>query len=548
MTLVLRDYQQEAIDETWATLGKGVKRPLLVEPTGSGKALILASLCKQAWEMDPTVRVVILVDSEELVAQNYQEFIGIWPDAPAGIYCAGLNRRQIHAQFLFASIASIYKRAYEIQRCDILLIDECHMIPRRSDAMYGRFIGDLETINPSLAIVGATATPFRLDSGKLHEGEDALFDEIAHETTAIRLIEDGYLCPPRTWRRDDIDLQGVGKRAGEFVVSQLEAAAMDDAALEKTVEHIIEAGQNRQAWKIFGVSVAHCEAIHEKLAERGYVGGCVFGETDKAERRTNISRFDSGHYRYLISNMALVKGFNVKRIDLVVLAFSTLSLVKYIQTIGRGTRPLYAPGYDLSSREGRLAAIEAGPKPYCYVLDLGGNITRHGPFDDPWVADKRAGDGEGEAPVKECPECQCQCGTMSRACPECGFEFPPPERKISTAPDVKPILSVEPEWLEVAEINYRTHRKAGSPDSMRVEYRVGLTIHKEWVCFSHTGFARQKAEGWWLRRAAPAVPRDTDEAIARAGELARPSHIRVKREGKYDRVIGFRFDERKEAA
>jgi DNA repair protein RadD len=545
MSLILRDYQQEAIDAAWDALGKGMKRPLLVEPTGSGKALILASLCKQAWEMDPTVRVVILVDSEELVSQNFQEFIGIWPEAPAGIYCAGLNRRQIGAQFLFASIASIYKKAYSIQRCDILLIDECHMIPRRSDAMYGRFIGDLETINPRLAIIGATATPFRLDSGSLHQGEDALFDGIAHETTALRLIEEGYLCPPRTWQQADIKTDGIGKRAGEFIVAQLEAAAMDETALEQTVEHIIQAGEPRQAWKIFGVSVAHCEALHARLEARGYRGGCVFGETDKTERRRNIARFDSGELRYLISNMALVKGFNVKRIDLVVLAFSTLSLVKYIQTIGRGTRPLYAPGYDLSTREGRLAAIDAGPKPYCYVLDLGANITRHGPFDDPWVADKKKGNGKGEAPVKECPECRCSCGTMSKACPACGFEFPPPERAISVVPDNKPILSQPPEWLRVSGTSYRPHQKEGAVPSMRVEYRVGLTVHKEWVCLNHHGYPRQKAESWWLRRGKAPVPKSVDEALSRTGELITPSEIRVSRKGKYDEIIGVRFDEAK---
>lgn len=548
MSLVLRDYQQEAIDAAWDALGKGVKRPLLVEPTGSGKALILASLCKQAWEMDPTVRVVILVDSEELVQQNFMEFMGIWPEAPAGIYCAGLNRRQIGAQFLFASIASIYKKAYAIQRCDILLIDECHMIPRRSDAMYGRFIGELEQINSRLAIIGATATPFRLDSGKLHEGEDALFDGIAHETAALRLIEDGYLCPPRTWQQADIKTEGVGKRAGEFIVAQLEAAAMDDEALDKTIEHIIQAGEPRQAWKIFGVSVAHCEALHARLEARGYRGGCVFGETEKTERRRNIARFDSGELRYLISNMALVKGFNVKRIDLVVLAFSTLSLVKYIQTIGRGTRPIYAPGFDLSTREGRLGAIEQGPKPYCYILDLGSNITRHGPFDDPFVSEKGKGKGTGEAPVKECPECQCSCGTSSRTCPACGHEFPPPERAINLTPDAKPILSIAPEWLGVAAVKYRRHEKVDGPPTMRVEYRVGLTIHKEWVCFEHVGYARQKAEGWWLRRAPGPVPKTVDEAIARSGELAVPDAVQVKREGRYDRVISHRFEAGRVAA
>lgn len=552
MSLTPRYYQQDAVDGCWDYLSSGRGRaPLLVEPTGSGKAFIIAMLAQQANDFDPSVRILIITDSRELVKQNYIEFINLWPDAPAGIYSAGLNRREINARIIFGGIQSIYRRGYEVQRCDILIIDECHMIPFASDAMYQRLIGDLRTINPNLVIIGMTATPYRGNGIPLCGGDDCLFDGIAHETTVTELIEEGYLCSPRTWRRGAgqglIDSSGIGTRAGEFITQQVEDRALDPETIRAQVDQICEAGQDKRAWKIFGVSTAHCEALHEALAARGYAGERIFGHTEtergKGSRDRIIRQFDSGELRYLISNMTLTKGFNVKRIDLVVLCYLTKSVVKYIQTIGRGTRPLYAPGMPIDTAENRLAAIAAGPKPYCLVLDFGNNITRCGPFDDPFLKSAR-GKG-GDAPFKTCPECECTCATSTRHCPECGFEYPPPEPKINIVPDSKPIMSssaIEPEWLDVADAAFRAHTKPGSPTSLRAEYRVGLTIHREWVCLEHEGYARTKAESWWLRRAPAPVPRTVAEAIARAAEIAVPSHIRVKRNGKYDEIIAQRFE------
>lgn len=93
-----------------------------------------------------------------LVQQNAAELVGLWPDAPWGIYSAGLGRRDIGAQLLFASIQSIHKKAYKLpRRVDMVLIDEAHMIPRNADTMYGKFLADLRTINPALKIVGLNA-------------------------------------------------------------------------------------------------------------------------------------------------------------------------------------------------------------------------------------------------------------------------------------------------------------------------------------------------------------------------------------------------------
>ena len=409
--LQLRPYQDAALSDLWNWLGSNPGNPLVVLPTGAGKSLVIAEWCRLMFDVDPQSRVIVLTHVRELVAQNYAELMGLWPEAPAGIYSAGLNRRDMGARLMFASIQSVHRKAFQIQQCDLVLVDEAHLIPRSADTMYGRFLADLKTINPHIRVVGLTATPFRLDSGRLDQGDDAMFDAIAHETGVRGLFEDGYLCPPRSYRQKaQIDTSRVGIRAGEFISAQLESAAMDPETINAIVDRICEAGADRRGWLVFGCTVAHCEALAEALRERGHDGHGVFGDTEKKLRDRYIADFKAGHLRFLVSQGVLTTGFNAKHVDLVALARPTKSTGLYIQMIGRGTR--------LSPETGKTD---------CLVLDFGGNIARHGPFDDPFIPAAKV-KGEGVAPFKECPECELAVGTMTKFCPACGYEFPPPER------------------------------------------------------------------------------------------------------------------------
>lgn len=527
MTLTLRPYQERCLTDLWNWFCNRDGNPLIVLPTGAGKSLVIAEWCKLMFDTDPSARIMILAHVRELIAQNAAELAGLWPEAPLGIYSASLGRRDIGARILFAGIQSIHRKAYQLPAVpDIILVDEAHLIPRETATMYGRFLDDLKKINPAVKIIGLTATPFRLDSGRLDQGEGAMFDGIAHETNVRELIEDGYLSPPVSYRQKaEIDTTGVGTRGGDFIASQLEVAAMEPEIINAIADRIVEAGANRKGWLIFGCTVKHCEALADALNDRGFEGCGVFGDTDKRIRDRAIADFKAQRLRFLVSQGVLTTGFNARHVDLIALARPTKSTGLYIQMVGRGTR--------LSPET---------HKEDCLVLDFGGNITRHGPFDDPFIPEKK-NKGTGPAPFKECPECQCACGTMTQICPACGFEFPPPERVVHAVPDAKPILSVEPEWLEVAEVTYQRHRKEGKPDSMRVNYRVGFNWHREWVCFDHSGYARAKAESWWLRRAPAPIPRNVTEALEVAALIvAKPSHIRVKRNGKFDEIIGFKFE------
>ncbi len=198
-------------------------------------------------------------------------------------------------------------------------------------------------------------------------------------------------------------------------------------------------------------------------------------------------------------------------------------------------RPTLSPGlyYQMVGRGFRL---HEGKKD-CLVLDFGGNVLRHGPVDAIRIKDS-ALNGEGEAVAKECPACLSVIAAGYSTCPDCGHEFPPPEkRKHDAVASAEDILSGQVTITDhaVQEIFYAVHHKRGAPDTapktMRVDYRIGFNLFQsEWICFEHDGFARVKAEGWWERRSDLPCPTSAAEAVALAesGALAETKSITVR--------------------
>jgi DNA repair protein RadD len=152
--------------------------------------------------------------------------------------------------------------------------------------------------------------------------------------------------------------------------------------------------------------------------------------------------------------------------------------------------------------------------------------------------------GDGEAPIKVCPECQTINHASVRRCIACDHEFPPPVVKVAPRAAADALLStqIQVAWCDVTGVSYARHEKPGKPPSLRVTYECGLARHSEWVCFQHTGFPREKAVGWWCRRAPHLpVPSSVDEALAAANDLRQPVAIQVRPTGQYTEITAARF-------
>jgi DNA repair protein RadD len=490
----------------------------------SGKSIVIGSFVEEVLKAWPDQRILIVTHVRELIAQNHAEMIGLWPEAPAGIYSAGLGKREARAQILFAGIQSIHRRAVEIGHTDLVLIDEAHLIPGNSSTIYRRFLDALTRINPALKVIGLTATPFRVDSGMLHEGKNALFTDIAFEAPVRDLIDAGYLSPlvskqPAT----RLDVSKIGTRAGDFIQRDLASAVDKEAITRAAVSEIIEHGRDRKSWLAFCSGVEHARHVAEEFGRQGIICRTIFGDTPKEERDAIIAAFKRGEIRALASMGVLTTGFNAPAVDLIVLLRPTKSAGLYLQMVGRGTR--LAPG-----------------KENCLVLDFAGNVRRHGPID--LVRPKRPGEGGGgEAPTKLCPECDSIIALSATECPDCGYVFPAREVKITPTAATLPVLSPKVQWLPVHGVSYSRHDKLGGLPSLKVTYSCGLKSYSEWVCIEHQGYARQKAAEWWRKRAPDCpVPLTVDQAIAEAARLARPSAISVRPSGRYVEISGHRFD------
>lgn len=326
--LKLRPYQQEAVDAVFQWFeGEGYNaNPLVVLPTGTGKSLVLSEICKRSIAEYGDMKIVVVTHVMELIKQNYEELKGMWPNAPAGIYSAGVGRREHQYPITFCGIQSVHKKAVLFQKVDFVIIDEVHLLPRNADTMYRRFLEKLRIANPKLRVIGLTATPYRMDSGLLHRGDNALFDDICYEYSVIDAIKDGYLSNLITKKTElELDTTGVHTRGGEFIAAELQDAVDVDGINQRAVEEIIGWGQTRKSWLVFGSGVQHCKHLADLLVDEGITCKTIFGDTPKDERASIIDKFKKGEIRALCSMGVLTTGFNAPNVDMIAILRPTQS-------------------------------------------------------------------------------------------------------------------------------------------------------------------------------------------------------------------------------
>jgi len=530
----LREYQKQAVDACYKYLKEKEGNCCIVLPTGSGKSVVLAQICSDAVSLW-NGRVLVLAHVQELIEQNAGKIKHFLGDNFVGIYSAGLKQKDMHHPVIAASIQSIYKKAFEFEPFDLIIIDEAHLLAPKDDGMYLSFLQDAKIVNPNIRLIATTATPFRTSTGMICS-PDNILNEICFEVGIKELIRDKYLCPLRSKAsKTRVDTSGVHIRGGEFIANELEDLMDTDTRVKSACSEILEYTQDRNAVLIFAAGVEHGKHIQRIFQENHNVEcGFVSGDSPDGWRKKMIDDFRSGKLKYLCNVNVLTTGFDAPNIDCIAMLRPTMSPGLYIQMVGRGFR-LHENKND------------------CLVLDFGGNILRHGPVDCLRITDAVV-KGSGDAPAKECPDCCEIIHAAYSRCPACGYEFPPSEKtKHETTASSEGILSDQASVNEYAvqEVLYNVHTKKGakteSPRTMRVQYKIGFGSYiSEWICFEHTGFAWQKAVNWWIQRSDSTIPDNSEMAVffATNGRLKEPVKITIKHipGQKFDKIVGYQFE------
>jgi DNA repair protein RadD len=525
----LRSYQSDASRSIWTYLQKEKgKNPLVAMATGSGKSLVIADICKTAIQQYQG-RCLVLAHRKELLEQNASKIQALLPDLDVGIYSAGLGRKDIDQEIICAGIQSVYKSAHLLGRRHLIIVDECHLIPKDGDGMYRQFLADMAEINGKVRVIGLTATPYRTGEGHLCDG-DGIFDKVVYETDIVQLIADGYLSPiVNRASTTKYDTSGLHIRGGEFIESELQALFTDYGKIKAATDEILANTQDRKSCILFCSGVNHAAMVAEIIG-----GEVITGETPSKERQEIIEQFRAGEIKYLCNCDVLTTGFDATGIDAVIVLRSTMSAGLFVQMVGRGMR----------LHEGKTD---------CLLLDFGQNLFRHGPINAIDYGQAKKMREAGDPPTKTCPNCKEQVFASARVC-WCGHEFPERELKHDVVADDKSDVIASAKESIVNDWFFQRHRKVGSPDSLKVTYLLGGNLDRvsEWVCFLHGGFATEKARRWWQEHCNDTLKNVLDLYLDEHGDgdiidaimqwknngfVARPSSLTVVKSGKYDRIV-----------
>ena len=540
--MILREYQSRTVSDLFAWWTKHQESsdiPLLSLPTAAGKSVICAEIVRQLFDQWPDYqpRTVVLVPSKELAEQNAEKLINLLPkNIHVGFVSASLGKKVYHADVIVATIGSIAKSAHLLGNIKCVIIDECHLVNSKDAGMFRGFLNDLGRYC-EFRTVGMTATAFRGNQVWLTDGEAPLFTGIASNVTMRELLDAGFiapLVPPTTAMVTRIDAGSVGMSNGDYKVNELSDVV--EQYLRAVALESVKLASDRQKWIAFTPSVSNAITLANFLHKQGIESAVVCGETPKDERERLIAQFRRGELRCLVTVLALSTGFDVPDVDCIVWCRPTKSPVLYVQGMGRGVR--ISPG-----------------KIDCLVLDFTDTVERLGPVDTIKGRAKAKG-GKQEAPFVVCDACGARNHATALVCAECGavireLETEKKDAKASTAALLSThVVAPEIEWHEVSRVAYKIHQKEGKPSSLRVDYYGGiLRIASEWVCFDHTGYARQKAESWWLSRTHIDVPKNTEIAFAWANDaLSVPTQVAVRKNGKYMEIVSHSFQPLDKAA
>lgn len=321
----LRPYQQAAVDAVVSESG-----PSLVKlPTGAGKTHVILALMRHYAMCGH--RVLVLSHSVDLVRQTSEKLRIYSRDLKYSMACSSLGGVSFSDNCILGTIQTIHSSEFASSDSHVIIVDECHLIPRDSDSMYRQL---LSRVNCS-KLIGLTATPYRLDGGLIYgRSESHLFDHITYSANIKDLTNEGYLCRiVERLKRDDVESLGLRIVAKEFDQDQASDNVMKK--IEFFAAEVRRIAERHKSVLVFLPSIETSQAIASAL---GDLAESITSDTPYAQRADIIERFMLFDLRVLCNVNVCSIGFDAPNIDAIVMIRPTQSQGLYYQMVGRGLR------------------------------------------------------------------------------------------------------------------------------------------------------------------------------------------------------------------
>ena len=183
-----------------------------------------------------------------------------------------------------------------------------------------------------------------------HQGFSSIYDKIILSKSIKDFIKEGWLSPYSYFSIEN------GSRVSQEILSINEFDIEGDyklSALERTMDTMPIRAQLLNSYLkfaqgkkgiIYSVSRKHSDHICTEYRNAGINIVRIDSETPREERRLYVQRFRNGLIDIIVNVDIFSEGFDCPDIEFIQLARPTKSLVKYLQQVGRGLRPIKGKG------------------------------------------------------------------------------------------------------------------------------------------------------------------------------------------------------------
>ena len=398
--MLLRPYQEAAVSDACKALDKH-GNTIVVAPTGAGKTIMLSALVGERYKDGK--KILVMQHRDELVDQNKSKFERINPYITTSIVNGTVKNWDGNTIFSMVQTISRERNLRDRPKFDMIVVDESH---HAAADTYLKVINAVKEDNPDAEIVGFTATPNRGDG----KGLRSVFNNCSHQIEITTLIREGFLVPPKSYVVDcgvGDQLNNVSRKGNDFDMEQVEAIMNHKVINDKVVTEWIERAEGRKT-VVFCSTIKHAEDLLESFVEHDIDAKLVTGDTPKDERAETLHELAYGDLQVVVNVSVLTEGFDAPAVSCIVLTRPCSQKGTMVQMIGRGLRTI-----DPEEFPGVV-------KTDCVVLDFGTSVLTHGSLEDAVDLDDRE---KGEAPLKECPECESYVPMGVQECPVCGYLF-----------------------------------------------------------------------------------------------------------------------------
>lgn len=333
--LSVRDYQLDAI-----FYGIKNNRCILLSPTGSGKSLIIYSICR--WHIEHGRRCIIVVPSTSLVEQLYNDFkeysyINNWDvDYQCQKLYSGFPKEFTH-NCLLTTWQSAYTMPKQwFKQFDVVVGDECHQFKAKSLTTI------MEQLDEVKYRIGTTGS---LDNTKINQLVlEGIFGNIHKVTSTSKLIDNQQLSPLKV---TSILLKYPPKLRQNFKQQFAKFSYQDEIEFlvqyEKRNKFIrnLTLSLSGNTLLLFRFVEKHGAVLYEMLKNKDPSRQIFFihGATDVADRENVRSVLSHETNAIVVASYGVFStGINIPSISNIVFGSPSKSRIRNLQSIGRGLR------------------------------------------------------------------------------------------------------------------------------------------------------------------------------------------------------------------